>query len=241
MATTKTRKLHEVIAIEKGIKERNQQEMGKLHSAIQHPDLFNGHQKIYRPKDETGERYPDDIKRVQIRTKEVLERIAELRREVIDIEATKDLTNTVAKADIVLDGETIAAGVPATTLLFMEKELVSLQALINALPILDTAQEWNKDEASGLWRTPIQQTHKTTKIQKAIVLYDATDNHPAQTQLITEDAIAGYWQAVQISGGMPLNDKIALWKKVNRLSDAVKSARERANSVDVQELTLLTI
>jgi hypothetical protein len=236
--TTKTRRLHEVIAIEKGIKERTQQEMTKLQGALQHPDLFNGHQKQYQPKDDTGERFPDDVKRVQIRTFEVLERIAELRREVIDIEATKDLTNTVAKADIVLDGKTIAAGVPATTLLFLEKDLVNLLALINALPILDTAQEWHKDEASGLWRTPVQKTHKTSKTQRPIVLYDATDKHPAQTQLITEDVVAGYWQTVQISGGMPLNDKLTLWKKVNKLSDAVKSARERANSVDVAEMAL---
>lgn len=238
MATTKTRRLHEVIAIEKGVKERSQAEMAKLQSALQHPDLFQGHQKKYVPKNEAGERYPDDVKRVQVRVVDILERIGEVRLEIIDVEATKDLTNTLAKADIVIDGTVLASGVPATTLLFLEKELATLQTLINALPALDPAQEWNEDKATGLWRTPVQETHRTAKIQKAIVLYDATDKHPAQTQLINEDVVAGLWQTTQMSGAMPVNAKLALWKKVAKLTDAVKSARERANSTDVQELSL---
>jgi hypothetical protein len=35
------------------------------------------------------------------------------------------------------------------------------------------------------------------------VLYDATEHHPAQTQLISEDVIVGWWETVKHSGAIP--------------------------------------
>lgn len=45
------------------------------------------------------------------------------------------------------------------------------------------------------------------KTQRPIVLYDATDNHPAQAQLITEDVLAGLQEKVDISGAIPSTEK----------------------------------
>lgn len=69
-------------------------------------------------------------------------------------------------------------------------------------------------------------------MQKPIVLYAATPEHPAQTQLITEDVLAGYWSTVKQSGAMPATEKLALLERIDKLLRAVKDAREAANMID---------
>jgi hypothetical protein len=65
------------------------------------------------------------------------------------------------------------------------------------------------------------------------VLYDATDKHPAQTQLITDDVIVGFWTMVKQSGSLPKSEKKKLATRVEKMLDAIKAARERANSAPV--------
>ncbi len=64
------------------------------------------------------------------------------------------------------------------------------------------------------------------------MLYDATPEHPAQTQIITRDVLAGYWSQVRHSGAMPKPEKDALAERVEKLLQAVKQAREAANGMD---------
>jgi hypothetical protein len=48
----------------------------------------------------------------------------------------------------------------------------------------DEGESWTKVTNSGLWVTEPIQTHRTKKVQKPIVLYPPTTEHPVQTQLI---------------------------------------------------------
>ena len=59
--------------------------------------------------------------------------------------------------------------------------------------------------------------------------------HPAQTQLITEDVIAGSWLTIKYSGAMSAPRKKQLLARIEKLSNAVKFAREQANAMDVQD------
>ena len=79
------------------------------------------------------------------------------------------------------------------------------------------------------------QTQKTKKEQRPIVLYHATEHHPAQTQLITEDVVIGHWTTTKWSGAIPRPRKRALLERIVKLEEAVKFARERANSIDATE------
>ena len=101
--------------------------------------------------------------------------------------------------------------------------------------MLDEAESWTKDENSGLFKTEATQTHRTKKTVKPIVLYPATEQHPAQTQLLTEDVIAGFWSQIKQSGAMPKPDKQALLERVESLLKALKEAREEANGYDEVE------
>lgn len=225
-------KLNQIIAIEKGIKSRVYGEMTDLHKAVQKPDLFNGFVKNYQPKDEDDEGLPAERKRVQYEIKDVLRTVERLQTEYFDVTARKDWTNCEAKADVMVDGKAVISQAPVSYLLFLEKQLTDMRTFVDCLPVLDDGEAWTKDLNSGLFKTDTVSTHRTKKVQKPVVLYPATPEHPAQTQLITEDIIAGFWQQVKHSGAMPKPEKQSLAGRVEKLLQGVKQAREEANTRD---------
>ena len=225
-------KLNQIIAIEKGIKSRNYAEVGELHKAAQKPALFNGMSRAYQSKEEGDEALPGESNRVQYVYGEVLRTVERLSTDWWNVTARKDWTNCNARTDVIVDGMTLLKGVPVTYLLFLEKQLTDLRTFVDCLPTLDIAEDWKKDPNSGLYRTDATQTHRTKKVQRPIVMYPATPEHPAQTQMVTEDVIAGFWSLTKYSGAMPKPEKDELSARVERLLQAIKQAREAANGID---------
>jgi hypothetical protein len=70
---------------------------------------------------------------------------------------------------------------------------------------------------------------------KPITLAEATKEHPAQTQLISEDMVVGYWETIKYSGAISSRVKKSILDKIEDFSSAVKCAREKANSTEAQE------
>lgn len=228
-------KLNQIIAIEKGAKNRIYSAITELHKNAQKSDLYYGFSKSYEPKEEGGEQFPPEQKKVLMRSDDVLSEIRKLFTEFLDITATKDFANVSAKADVAIGGNVIIKDAPVPYLLFLEKQLTDLRTFVDKMPTLDESDDWRKDDASGLYRTEPTKTHRTAKVQEAIVLYDATDKHPAQTQLITKDVIVGYWNQVKQSGAITRGEKRRLLERIESVLSAVKSAREEANSVEAQD------
>lgn len=228
-------KLNQILAIEKGIKTRVYAEFTELHQATQKPVLMNGFHKAYQPRDEDGETYPPESQKVQYHAVDVLDRVGRALTELFDITATKDWANCHARASVVVDGRTLIEDVPATYLLFLEKQLGDLATFIGKMAELDAGSDWSVDPSTGLFKTEPTATQRTKKVQRPIVLYDATEHHPAQTQLITEDVIAGQWVTVKYSGAIPAPRKKQLLARIEKLSNAVKFAREQANAVEAAD------
>lgn len=67
-------------------------------------------------------------------------------------------------------------------------------------------------------------------------MYQATDKHPAQTQLVQEDVIVGSWNQTKMSGAIQPQQKDMLLQRIEKLQKAVKFAREEANSVDADNV-----
>ncbi len=229
-----SQKLNQIVAVEKGVKSRVYGEITEMHKASQKPDLFNGFVKTYRKKDEEGEDYPQERKKVQLEAESVLSQASRLLSEIMDITATKDYANCHASADVVLDGQVLIQNAPATYLLFLEKQLSDLHTFVDKMPTLDETDDWTRDENSTLFKTAAIPTQRTKKVQKPLVLYPATAEHPAQTQMITEDVVVGYWDTVKQSGALPVPRKQVLLDRIEKLSQAVKFAREQANSVEAE-------
>jgi hypothetical protein len=228
-------KLNQILAIEKGIKTRVYTEFTELQQATQKPALMNGFTKTYQPRGEDAETYPPESQKVQYEHQGVFEQIVGALAELFDVTATKDWANCTAKADVVIDGNVLLAGVPATYLLFLEKQLGDLTTFVGKMAELDPSNDWNLDPSTGLFKTEPTATQRTKKLQRAIVLYDATEHHPAQTQLITEDMVVGQWVTIKLSGAIPAPRKKALLVRIEKLAHAVKFAREQANASEAAE------
>lgn len=231
-------KINQVLAIEKNKKTTLHKEISELHKAMQQPALLTGHKKTFAPREEDGETYPPEERRVQHLHQDVIDQVCERLAVLMDVTATKDWSNCRARADVELDGEIFLEQVPVTFLLFLEKELTDLQTFVTKMVELDPAQNWTFDENSGQYRSDSTTSHKTKKLQKPIVLYDATPEHPAQTQLITEDVVVGHWTTTHFSGAIPRPKKRRLLERITELQDAVKFARERANSLEADQQKL---
>lgn len=225
-------KLNQIIAIEKGIKSRAYAAASELHKINQKPALFEGFQRAYTPKDDDGERLPAESKVVQFRARDIL---AKLRLDIgnlMDITVQKDIANTQARANVVVDDAAILTDIPVTALLFLEKQLTDLRAFAEHLPTLDIGEDWTLDPNAGLYRTAPVATQRTKKVKQPVVLYHATEKHPAQTEMVTEDVTAGYWSTVKLSAALPAPEKEKIVERIDKLLIAVKSAREEANAID---------
>jgi hypothetical protein len=222
-------KLNQIIAIEKGVKSRVYGEVTELHKDAQKAEPYTGFSKVYRKRDEEGEDFPPEQKRVRLSAPDVLRRVATIETELFDIEATKEWANTQARADIVLDGTVLIEQVPVTYLLFLEKQLTDVRTFVDKMPVLEEAEEWTEDPNTGLFRSSRVMTHRTKKSPKVVVKYEATKEHPAQTELIYEDLVIGYWDTVKHSGALPAPRKTVLLERIDKLLKAVKMAREQAN------------
>ena len=233
-------KLNQVIAIEKGVKSRAHAEISELYKTVQKPALFNGFTKDFRAKSEgeegSVETLPSERQRVQETVSDVLRRLERAKAELFDVTAQKDFGNTTASANVTVDGKLLIENAPVPFLLFLEKELTDLRTFILALPTLDVAEDWQRDVNSGLFRSGETVRQSTKKVQKPLVLYPATDKHPAQTQLITEDVTTGFWHTVKQSGAIPAPEKAALAERVDKLLAAVKTAREEANAAEAPKV-----
>lgn len=231
-------KLNQVIAIEKGVKSRDHSETSEQYKLAQKPNLFNGLSRTYRRSSEEGVEYPAERSRVAVRANDLLAKVASSKTELFDVTAQKDFANCKALADVVVGGVTVVKQAPVSFLLFLEKQLTDMQTFISTLPVLDEAEDWTHDENSGLYKTQPTATAKTKKIQRPLVMYHATTEHPAQTQLITEDVIEGFWDSVKFSAALPLPRRTELVKRTQALLDAVKEARESANAADAPPVSI---
>jgi hypothetical protein len=225
-------KLNQVIAVEKSVKTRVQQGIDGLYKAIQKPALFDGFVKAYKPMLEDEPTQPQQQQKVQMTVTAVMQAVQNDLVSLFDVVAQKDFANTGATADIEIDGIVLAQGVPTTFLLFLEKQLTDLHTLVSKLPVLDPAEEWQYDEVKQLFKTAPAQTQRTRKVAKPLVLYPATPEHPAQTQVMHEDIPVGVYEHVKLSGATTESARKTLLSRIEKAARAVKFAREKANTVD---------
>ena len=227
-------KLNQVIAIEKGEKKRLESQLVAIHNMSKQEALFSGFHKSFQPLDEEGERFADESQTVAERAADNLFKVAETFREIMKIVATKDIGNTSALAAIKLEGREIAVGLPPTFLIWLEKQLNDLYTLLSCVPELDPKEKWSYDGEAALYKTEPAKTHRTKKTPRVIVKYEATPEHPAQTELLHEDKIIGHWRLTKHSSAIRHNEKKRILARVTELQKAVKMAREEANSIEVE-------
>lgn len=231
-----TLKQNQIIAITNGKKSQVEKKITELYQELSKSDLFSGMERTYRSIDDEGIQKPSEKKVLQKNVNHSIKLFSEQMETLINTVATMDVGNTHAKADITVDGVTIMDKVPAPHIIFLEKQVEKMITFVMHLPTLSPTEEWRWNENTNCYTSEPRETTSTQKIMKARILYEATKEHPAQVESFTIDEIAGYWTTVLTSGEISEGDKSNILKRLRKLQDAIKIARETANNTEVKEI-----
>jgi hypothetical protein len=231
-------RLNQIIAVEAGARSQAAAALARAISELGNPAI-TGFTKTYEPRatvdGEPGEQQPDQSQKVQVTGERVLAELSGAEARMFDVVLTKDLANTQAVADVIVDGDVLLEAVPTSYLLFLENQLTELRKVLKALPVLDPKENWHRDAARGMHAAEPRVTVAKKRRQKPEVLYRHTPEHPAQVALVESEEIVGDWTNTNLSGAFEADriaDQMARWQK---LKDAVLQAREHANMITVTD------
>lgn len=242
-----TKPLHTFIALRKAARTRKTERLTAAHRAASRAERYEGLTRTYRPKNEDGDRLPEENKHVELNADRALNDLVEAVHRDWDLMATIDRGNQDARADVVVPtGATTTAGdpvyrtilrdVPAQFLIYLARELDDVRKYVKELPTLDPGVIWTYDPAVAAHVSEPVQTHRTKKVLRNHVMYEATDRHPAQVQTFTEDVVDGFWTLIRRSGALPLERKAQLLQRLDTVVAAIEEARERASAVEARDV-----
>jgi hypothetical protein len=225
-------RLNQVVALVKGKNARATQTLTACHR-VQDPDV-TGIIRTYTPKDEDGEVFPPESKEVGVNIeKQIFPLLMTRLTEYYDTVTTQENGNSFAKGTVTIDGKPVLVDMPITVLLFLEKQVVALLTFIKQIPILPADKEWRYDGNKGCWVSYVEKKTKTAKVPKVVIKYAATKEHPAQTEMFSEDKTIGTWQTQHLSGAIPVTQRDKIIERLYKMHDAIKSAREDANNTEL--------
>lgn len=233
-------KLHEILAVENEVKGTADSLLAETKVTFtKKQDHFLGQNRHYNPANDDGEKFNDENKEMVTTVRAKLDHTEEYVGRLLDITYQKEEANTRAKADLVVNGMTLATDVPATVLLNFETKLKALREVYRDIPTLDPGERWVPDTTrKDTYVSDQLSSYRTQKVLKAIVLYPHTDKHPAQVEKTTVDERVGTWLTTKWSGMMSPVEKSKLLERLDVLLAAVKKARCRANEVETADVTI---
>lgn len=225
-------RLHMLLAVEpdkKGAAEKILAET--INTFNKKQDHFTGQLRQYQPVvDDDTERFDNEQKTMVTTVKDKLTYTEKSLIELMDVLYQKEETNTQARADLVLDGITLAEKIPATVLLNMENRFKAIRMMYQEIPTLSPDEDWNLDPTmDNTYKSKPKVTYKTKKVTTPLILYPATDKHPAQVKEVVEDIRQGTWTTTKWSGMLSPSEKSELLGRVDALIQAIKCARVMAN------------
>jgi len=231
-------RISQLIAVVSGIKAETEAQLVKLTQIVKNPDLLGGLEKTYsQARDEGNEILPaPQVKKVRITADQVLTEAQRTLTRQWDTALTLDTANSGARGLVKVGDTPLLTDVPVGHLLYLEKELLSLQRLVDAIPVLDGAVTWTEANAEpGQHRSNPVVTPHTKKVPFNWVLSEATQYHAANVQMLTRDDVIGFATTITVSGAMYADRKAKILQRLSDLAVAVKMAREEANAAHVQD------
>jgi hypothetical protein len=231
-------KLHALLAVESDLKQRADnvlKEAGKIFS--DKPGHFLSQHRTYEPLEEDGLKYADEKQEMVTTVDDKLEYLSKNVAKAIDISFQKEITNTLAKSDFVVDGVTIAKDVPSTAFLSIEGNLKRLRDTYLKIPTLPPGKVWAKDDGAGkgVFACDPEESFKTEKRLDAKILYNATKEHPAQIEKFNRDVNVGRWTRQIRSSMWTSSQKAETLDRIETLIRGAKRGRQRANDIEVKK------
>ena len=235
-------KLHELLAVEKTRTGAASKLLTETHQKFGKAEMFSGQIKTLQMLEDSAQNKALEDSAYEQRelpttVAETLEYALNVWAVAEDVTMQKNCTNQLAVADVFYGGKVVATMVPVDELLGLEARLEVLRKTFEAMPTLSAAVSWEKDTNSGrngAWKAKeLDKSIKTEKTTIPVVLYEATDKHPAQVKEVSQDKTVGTFSILKFSGAATSAQKAASLSIIDELLTEVKQARMRANSVDV--------
>ena len=231
-------RLNQIIALEQGARAGAQAARDKALAELGNPAI-NGFTRTFRPRavvdGEQPETRPEESQRVQVVGEKILADVAAALTRMFDVVLTKDMANLNAVADVRVDDETLLENVPTSYLLFLENQLGELRKVIKALPVLDPKEDWARDEVRGMHSAKPRVTLAEDRLPSVRRLAAATKEHPEQVAMIETKQVIGDWTVIKVSGAFEADRITELLRRLQKLKDAVLTAREEANTIAVTD------
>jgi len=228
-------KLHELLAVEGSLENQTKKVVSELANTFEKKrHLFEEKRTTFISSTEGAPAVVELQSDIQTTVDKELKWVSQHVIKSLDASYQVAEANTAARADVLLeDGTPLLRDMPATALLELEKRVAELHTLVVAIPTLDPAKGFVADVNRGCFVAREVVKTRTKKTPKVLVKYEATDKHPAQTEVYQEDVPIGKIQEQEWSGLVTPLRKSELIDKVEKLARAVRQARSRANEVPV--------
>jgi len=230
-------KLHELLAVESNLENQaTKTRTDLINTFTSKRHLFAEKRVTFRPLAEGTAEQTEEQSDIQSTVASEIKWVNEIAAKALDASHQIDVANTIAKADVVTeDGKTVLTGLPATSLLQLEKRLKEIHDLVVAIPTLDPAKGFEQDAArpEGVFKARDVVKPRTKKTIRPLILYEATKEHPAQVKEVSEDLEVGTVLHQEWCSLITPAKKSDLIDRCDRLIRAVKRARARANEQEV--------
>lgn len=232
-------KLHELLAVEGDLKSRAQQaKNATIKLFTEGTGRLLGRIITYQVDEGEDSRRPE-ITELATTTPAELDQFQIAYSQWLDVAIQKEVTNQATMATVTIDGVDIfKEALPATALLNLEAKLVEMHTVFASIPTLDPSERWEWDAGRGHYVSKDRETNITKKVTKVLVLYEATEQHPAQTQPYNEDVKTGTRTTTLYSGLFSISEKRQILDRIDKLLRAVKAARQRANNIEITDVKM---
>lgn len=234
-------RLHELLAVEKQqasqvsvLIQDTLQKFGKEH-------FFKGWVKHLRlikdnPDNAAVEAAGSDTREVVTTVADTLEYMLTHWGTSEDTQFKKNKANQLARSDVTI-GTTVVLDVPIDELMGLEARLTKLREVFQAVPTLDATKAWVPSQVKeGVLKSALDDvTTKTEKVFTAVVLYEATKEHPAQVKEVSKDEVVGTFTTTHFSGAVTSLQKANALERIDNLIGEIKKARMRANCQEVPQ------
>ena len=249
---SKKPKQHELLAYESDIKNKANVLLRETEHIFDRSSSFDEFSKTYVAFVDGDKDIPEAERKNMTTT--VAERISYTSKQLVkavNVLGTKETTNTVAKADVVIldeDGavvETLATAVPVSALLQMEKQFQEYRKMYTKIPTFNTETTWIEGVNAEGTKCYIEKDAKKTVRTRTETVTTAFDPNPIKgsdkyklepkDQKITKPV--GEYKTINKTGRMSPKDKADMLVRLDNVIAAVKAARAKANSIDTVDVT----
>ncbi len=230
-------RISQLIAIVGGVTAEADAKVAELRALAANESLLSGLEQTYRPLAEDGVRLPAKSQKVRLSEDTVLAALQQVLTRKWDTGRTLDQANSRARADVSVSDGVLLPAVPVGHLLYLERELGTLHAVVSGMPTLDQTKDWTTDGVEpGLHKSAPVETTSTDKVPYNWHRGNGAPGIQEQVDILTRDEVVGYWTKVTFSGALHPKRKATLLDRISDLRNAVKMAREEANAREAEDV-----